>query len=401
MDEYLRKMELNIKLDYIKAFFLSLLFFLPIWYAFETQYASPAALGIIYAISHLLIVFLELPTGASADLIGRKKTIFIGLLIIGIGWIYISQAKSAMWLWIGYFINAVGTALTSGADTALTFDSLKELKRDKGFARVSSKSGVIFRTGMIASTLSGAYLYGINKRLPYLLVGACVFIAALLTLKNTEPKIDTEKFTLRSYTKQTKQGARELFKNEYIRDFSIYYIFVGGITWYFLYFLNQSFATEIGFSDIERGWLFSVILMVAAIINYFLVRSKYLSRNRVYVMFPVMMVLGFLPGFWASKTLAIFCIFLIQFSGSARFSILDQYANEEFESKYRATAVSALNMGVSLFFSILSIIGGRIIGVYGPGLMMSLLGGLTIIIIAPVARVLVSKHKEKAGLSYS
>ena len=368
------------------------MFFIPIWYAFETQYASPATIGAIYAVAHLLTVILELPTGALADLLGRKKTIFLGLILQGLSWIYISQVQNVMWLWTGYFINGVSVALISGADVALTFDSLKELKKEKEYAQFSSKIGIIFRSGLVVATFLGGYLYSLHQRLPYLLVGFSTAIAGLLTIFNTEPNIDTEKFTLKSYIKQTQLGFKELTKNSYIRIFSIYYIFVGGISWYFIYYLGQSFATEIGFTAQERSWIFSGIFMVLAILSYVLMKSGKLTRDRAYLMFPLIMIVGLLPGFWMGKVLSAFCIFLIQFAGANRFSILDQYANQEFESKYKATAVSALNMGVSIVFSIISIIGGRIVNIYGPGLTMSLLGVLTIITTLPITRVLLSKR---------
>ncbi len=371
------------------------MFFLPIWYAFETQYASPALIGTIYAVAHLITVVLELPTGALADLLGRKKTVFLGLLFIGLSWIYISQAKNAMWLWVGYSINGVGNALVSGADVALIFDSLKELGKDKEYAQYMSKAGFIFRGGMVVSTFLGGYFYILHQRLPYFLVGIGAVIAALLTIFNTEPKIDTEKLTLKSYIKQTKLGLRELTKNSYIRDFSIYYLFVGGISWYFIYFLGQSFATEIGFTTRERTWIFSGIYLSMAVLSYLAIRSKLLTRSRVYLMFPTIMILGLLPGFWMGKLLSVLCTFLVLFVGSNRFSILDQYANEEFESQYRATAVSALNMGVSIVFAVISIAAGKIINLYGPGLVMTLLGLLTIITTLPAAKVLLTKHNGK------
>lgn len=395
MTNYLEKMELNITLGYIKAGFLSLMFFIPIWYAFETQYANPALLGTIYAVAHLVTVVLELPTGALADLLGRKKTIFLGLLLTGLSWIYISQMRNVMWLWSGYFINAVGNALVSGADVALIFDSLKELGKDKKYAQYMSKAGLIFRSGMVVSTFLGGYFYILHQRLPYFLVGTGVVVAALLTIFNTEPKIDTEKFTLRLYIKQTKLGLKELTKNSYIRDFTIYYLFVGGISWYFIYFLGQSFATEIGFTVKERSWIFSGIYLLMAIFSYLLIRSKLLTRSRAYLMFPTIMILGLLPGFWMGKLLSVLCIFLVQFAGTNRFSILDQYANEEFESQYRATAISALNMGVSVVFSIISIAAGKIISLSGPGLVMTLIGILTIITTLPTTRVLLAKHNGR------
>ncbi len=396
MTTYQDKMRLNIKLGYLKSVFLSLIFFVTTWYVFETKFVNPAALGTVYALAHLVTVVLELPTGALADLIGRKKTILVGFLFVAAGWFYIAQAQQSIDLWIGYLINGMGNALISGADVALSFDSLKELGLEDEYIKYSAKGGLIWRTGLIIATFFGGYFYGINPRLPYILVGINTVIAAFLTIFNTEPKIDTEKFSLKSYIRQTKLGIKELTKNEYIKDFSIYYVIIASISFYFIYFLSQSFATEIGFTVTQRSWIYAGVFFIVAVVNYLLVHSRLLLRNRVYLMFPIIMTLGLVPGFWVNKLGALFCIFLSNFAGSARFSILDQYTNKEFESKYRATAISALNMIVSIVFSIISISGGKIISLYGsrgPGLMMTLLGLLTLITATPITKILLTKHK--------
>ncbi len=396
MNEYLQKMELNIKIAHVRAFFLSLFFFMPIWYIFETQFVSPDQLSLIYAVTHLVIIFLELPTGAFADLVGRKKSVAIGLFLNGLAWIYISQSKDSGWLWRGYFLTAIGDALVSGADVALNFDSLKELKREKEFARFSSKQSIIFRAGMIMATLAGGYIYEMNKPLPYILVGISTVIGSLLTLFFcTEPKIDTERFNLKSYIKQIKVGVKQLTKNEYMKDFSIYYIFLGGITWYFVYFLNQVFATEIGFTIQERSWLFSSIFLIIAFLLYGATHYTSMKRGKVYIALPALMIIGFLPGYWADKSLAIVSIFLVQFASMARFSILGQYSNQEFESKYRATAISALNMAVSVVFAIIAVIGGKIVTNYGSGMMMTLLGILSFLIMLPVTNTIFKSQSRR------
>ncbi len=392
---YLRKMRQNITLSYYKGFFRHFYLFIPIWYAFETQFASVTTLGFIYAASHGISVLLELPTGALADLIGRKKTVFLGLLLEAIAYFVISQMRSASWLWAGYTIVGISGALVSGADVALQFDSLKELKKEKLYMKISSNIGFIVRGSIIIGILLGGYTYGINQRLPYLIVGLSLLIATFLTLFNTEPKVDSEKFTFKNYLKQTKIGFKELFKNRYIRDFSIFYIFIGGISWYFIYFLNQAYATEVGFNTIERSWLFASAFLLVSIANMWLVRRKKLKRKHVYLLFPALLIFGYLPGYWASKTISIFLIILVQFAGIARFSLLDQYANLEFESKYRATAISSLNMAVSLLFIAITLVGGKIIELYGVGVIMTALGLLALFTTMPTARVLLTTHKNK------
>jgi MFS family permease len=388
---YLSLMKRNISLAYIKTVFLSMLFFIPIWYSFETQFADISVLTVVYALTHIVCILLELPSGALADLIGRKKTIFLGLLIQGFSWFLLSQAKSLTWIWSGYIINAVSNALVSGSDTALHYDSLKELGKEKFYAKFSSNTGLVFRIGMIFSTFIGGLI--IPYKLTYLMVAVSTTVAGLLTFFNTEPNIDSEKFSLESYIQQTKIGIKELFKNEYIKDFSIYYVAVGGITWYYIYFLAQVFASQVGFSPSEKGIIFSFVFIVGALTNIFIVRNKWFTREKVYILFPILMVLGYLPGFWATKTIAIICFFLARIAAVLRFSLLDQYANLEFDSKYRATAISALNMLVSIVFVVLSLLFSLIIGQYGSSLIMTILGILTLIFTVPPARVLLSKHR--------
>jgi len=204
--------------------------------------------------------------------------------------------------------------------------------------------------------------------------------------------IDTEHFTISNYIKQTKIGIKELFKNEYIKYFSIYYSIVGGFTWYFVYFLGQTFASYVGFDPGQKGVIFSAIFLIGALFNIYVVKSKWFTREKVYLLFPILMSLGFLPGFWANKFIAIACVFLVSLSSMLRFSLLNQYANLEFASKYRATAISTLNLLVSLVFVILSFSFSFIVDKYGAGLIMTILGVLTIFTTIPATTVLLKKH---------
>ena len=79
---------------------------MPIWYAFERNFASPATLALIYGVTHLTNILLELPTGALADLLGRKIVVFLGLLIQGGGFILLSQTQTVSWIWIGCKLEA-------------------------------------------------------------------------------------------------------------------------------------------------------------------------------------------------------------------------------------------------------------------------------------------------------
>jgi len=384
----------NILISRLQSFFVSLLFFMPIWYAFERQFASPSTLAAIYAITYLVSVILELPTGALADIFGRKRMVLIGYFIQGASWIFISQSQNMWWLWIGYSIFQIGGTLVSGANTALLYDTMKELKKEQLFSSVQGKNELFYRVGITLAAFAGGYIFLFNKGLPYILVGIATILAGIATWFMVEPHIDSEKFTLKNYIKQTKIGFQELWKTPYTRDLSIYYISVGGITWYYLFFLLIVFMTDVGFTPVERGWISAVNSILVGVIAVIVTRYKLLSRKAAYVYFPVVMCIGFFLAPLLTNWSATISLFLVYLVSITRFAFLDQYTNEEFDSKYRATAISSLNMAISIVYFLLSFLMNPILTRWGSGWVMFALGILTCLTTVPSVIILLEKHSR-------
>ncbi len=390
--DYLNRLRLNLRLGFVRAFLSSIMFFVPIWYEFETWFATGAALATIYSVSHLLTVVLELPSGALADLLGRRKTMVLGSLIWVIGYFLIAQQTGAWMLWLGYLINGIGTALFSGSDVALYYDSLKELNREQEFAQYQALKSLIFRIGLVLGTFFGARVYAVNPRLPYLIYSFLMLISTIVTYFYKEPQIDSEQFTLSNYIWQTKQGIKQLTKSTYIRDFSLYYLGVGAVTWYYIYFLSQPLAIDFGLDAQERSVVFAGIFLVMALINYALSSRPNLKRETVYTMFWLMLLIGFLPAAFVGKYIGIVLLFILQLAAALRWTLLDQYANLEFDSRYRATTVSTLNMGVSLLFAILSLSLSWMVDKYSAAVLASVIGLIVLLIVTPTWLTLIRKH---------
>lgn len=392
---YHKQMDRNIKISYVTSFLESLLFFVPIWYAFETRYVIASVLTILYALAHAVTVILEIPTGALADLIGRKWTIVIGLLIQGSGWILISVIVAPWYLWAGYLINAIGVALVSGADVALRYDSLKELQKENIFAQVSANASFVFRIGLILSVFISGIMFNNIMNLSYLAVGLCLILAAVVSLLFVEPHIDSEKFSLQNYLEQTKKGVKELLKSRFLRWFSIYYIIFGSIGWYFLYFLSQAYATNTGFNLSERANIFAAIYLIIAAFMILLTRIKKIQQTKVLVSLPILLTLGMIPAYWMSKIGAMLVLFVVQFTVVNRWTFLDQYINDEINSSSRATALSTLNMGVSGFYIFISVIMSLFIDKHGSGFVMSSIGIVATIIFIPLTFKLLKIRSTK------
>jgi MFS family permease len=392
---YLDRLERNIKLAYIFKFLVGLVFVIPIWVGFSRRVLNFSQIAFLSSLSFGLVTILELPTGALADLIGRKKTIILGWFLTALANIYVGFADSYLNFLVGEVLFAFGSALVSGSNKALYFDSLKELGRADTFSTFMARSGFVHRVGLALGSLLGGYLYSIWIGLPYLLQGVIRLFSIVLLLMMIEPKIDTEKFSLQAYLRQTKDGFKQLFQSPYMIKLSIFYTLVGGISWSVLFYFSQPFAIDVGFTPIEQSWLFgSIYLLTSALLLFLTSHDQILTRNRVYLGFPILMVVAFLPGYWAGKFIAPILLFFAQFVGSARFAVLDRYTNKEFLSKYRATAISALNMLVSIFYIIVVGVSGRIQDLYSTQLIFTLLGITTLFLVLPSSYSLVLEYKK-------
>jgi len=393
----IKDLQKNIKLFYIINLFIGLVFMVPIWVNFERRIISNSQMAMLEVLGTTMLVVMQLPTGALADLIGRKNTMILGWFISAIGNIGFGLSQSFSPLVLFYVLCNLGAAFVSGADVALLYDTLKEIGREQEFQSITSKKGLFFQISIILATLLGGYFYNINPSLPYIGYSIALLGGIIVAFFLTEPDIDTEKFTLKSYSYKIKDGFKEIFKTKYLKYLSLFYILVGGITWSAQLFFIQVFATDIGFSVIEKSWFFAILRLINSVVFYKVIsRGNLINEKRSFLLFPIMMIMAFLPGAVAGKIFGGALVWLAVFAGTARFIILDKYLNDEFASRHRATALSALGMIVSIIYILLMLLSGPIMQVFSSKAMFSLLGILSIIFVLPLG---IRLRKLKNSLS--
>lgn len=171
---------------------------------------------------------------------------------------------------------------------------------------------------------------------------------------------------------------------------SVFYIAVAGITWTNQLYFNSFMLVELGFSDQVR----SLIGGFQRIFNIFILTSilkndQIFTRVRSILLFPILMTGSFLPGLLYNDWWAVPFVTFALMAGTARWIVLTKYTNEMFESRYRATAISALSMIIGVIYVGITFISGPIIEQAGVRTMYTVLGFLTLGRVAPLAIVLV------------
>jgi len=83
---------------------------------------------ILTASYSLSVALMEIPSGYTADQIGRKKTLVLGCTLAFLGFVLFSLSYSFWWFLIAEVLLGIGNSFISGADSALMYDSLLEVK---------------------------------------------------------------------------------------------------------------------------------------------------------------------------------------------------------------------------------------------------------------------------------
>lgn len=376
----------NKKLVHITQFLSALIFTIPIWIVYYQGKITPSQISFFIAMQYVIQIVLELPTGAIADIIGRRYTVLFGYIAAAISSIVLVSTADFTTIFIATVFAGLSEALISGSLEALLFDSAKEVGQEKEFAKVMADTGFTFQIGLVIAAFSGGFLYQIWTGLPFLLCGVANVFASIVSFYYIEPVIDSEKFTLGNYARQIKTGFREIFKTRDVAIMSLFYILVGGITWTNQMYLKSYMLVELGFNDITRSMIDGSLRLLNIFVLKSLLKNNHIfTPRRSILFFPIIMLVSFLPGIFYSSYFAIPLLMGALMAGTARWIILVPFTNELYDSRYRATAISALSMIIGVIFILITGVAGTVIENYGGVRMMyTLLGVLTLIFIVPL-----------------
>lgn len=363
---------------------------------YQLQYITASQYVFLEGIALAVQLIMELPTGVFADVFGRKLSMAIGYFLDAIAILMLSFSTTFNELFVMSILYGIGQSFVSGAREAMLYDTVKQAGRENEFTKVSSKLSLAFQITLAVATVIGGYFGIIYMRLPLWMWAAAQAVSGIIALKFIEPKIDTQKFEVKQYLLTIQQGAKELVKNTKIKTMSLYYILVGSISWVCMLVFNNTFMVQLGYNSFELGAVQALIRIFNSLILIRLVStSKWFDRKTSILFFPVIMILSLTPGMWLTKWIAVPFIAGSMIASTARWVILQKYVNEEFESKHRATANSALSMAIGIIYIAFTFAAGPIMDNYGgTKTVFTLLGLLSMVTILPLGIHLVKNHSR-------
>jgi len=141
------------------GFLKNLRFFDPFFLLFLVDKGlSFTQIGTLFAVKEILVNLFNIPSGAIADLYGRKKSLSFALLSYVCSFIIFSFAETILPLYLAMFLFGIGDSFRAGTHKAMIFDYLRRMNRLQDKTFVYGYTRAWSQRGSAASVLIGAMI---------------------------------------------------------------------------------------------------------------------------------------------------------------------------------------------------------------------------------------------------
>jgi len=385
----------NIFAIYASELVLGTFFQLPIWIVYQSQFLSFSQIAFYSGVSLAVEVLMQLPTGAFADMYGRKISLSLGNLFLAIPMFLIAFYPSQEIMFTYAILWGLGRAFCMGTSKPMLYETLVKYKKVELYPKILSQSVLFFQLSAAFSIATGGYLYQISNNLPYIISGSASLVGVFSAFLFKEFRDSQNKFIFKSFIETSKNGFKEIFKTKFVTQLTILYALTLGIANTSQQFFAQPYMVEIGMSDIQRSWVAMIIKVLIAYLGMRMINKIRIFNNKYFLLIiPVIMIISLIPaGYVMLPASYLFLIGIAFISGNT-----DLFYSSEIQlhldSKVRSTAVSLQRMIASAFGTAIQWVSAFIIPLSGVGVYYSYLGLFSLFVIMPLALVVVhNKHK--------
>lgn len=391
---------LNVWYFYVFQILRNAVFFLPVIVLFwQDNGLSMTQIMLLQSLYAFTIVILEIPTGYFADIVGRKHSLVLASCFYLVGMLIYSVGEGFFIFLAAELMLAFTSALISGSDVALLFDTLRESNSEEQFKRIWGHSLFLGILGIAVANVLGGFIGAVNMRWTFF--AAVPFAIGMLIIAALIREPRRHKLVIqKGYISELLHVVRSsLITNRRLRWLIIYagivYAFNQAALW-----LYQPYFQISGVDIFYFGLIFASFQIFAAVTAKYAYQLERLLGKR-YSLWSLILLTG------TSYLLMSNFIFLFSFSfaflhqfvrGFSKVVIAD-YVNQLSSSDSRATALSVKNQVGQVFYALLLPMVGYIVDAYSLVDALLSLGivslGVGIVVLVPV--LLHRRHTSTAA----
>lgn len=330
--------------------FSSLVYFhlwMPIWVLFfQHRGMNLTQIGTLDAIGWIVMAIAEVPTGAIADIYGRKTSLALGAVLNAAALIAVTAEVFSPVFLIGYLLWGASFTLFSGADAAFLYDSLAADGQASQYAKITGRKNAIVQASQAFGSLAGAWLAGFDMSLCFSISGALALVAAGVALTFREPPrhdvpAATSAAPAPGYWQTIREAVRIAANRPAVRDQILLGALVPVFNFLLTFILLQPYAAAAGVPVANLG---AVVLAVrGASVLGSMAAHRVSARIGPHVLVPAAVAImvashALLAVSGSPGALALFAV--VSLASALIPPTLSQLLNERIPSAQRATIIS-------------------------------------------------------------
>lgn len=330
---------------------------------------SLVEIGFAETVFHITSLIFEIPSGALADVFGRKTMLIVSSVMRMVGNIIMICSGNLWMVCASLACQAVSYNFLSGSEEALAYDSLKLAGRTDDYEKYASNQMVVYRLCGGVSTLCAGFALRIGHRLAY---GADVLfcvaqIWVLMSLyearvcpadraheahgHNVTDAVKRELVTCfltsLSFLKKEKRAVMFMFCNS----------FVGAVDVLLLFFL-QAKLPKAGMPDWALGFVLFFMEMGGILGAKMILLCKKMRYRRIFAVTALLVLGGVLLEHSGMYIVMAAGGFVAAFSDDALQVRTNTILQDMFPSEQRATLVSIESFTFSMLMIVMSPLAG-------------------------------------------
>ncbi|MBQ3145688.1 MAG: MFS transporter [Clostridia bacterium] len=347
-----------------KMFSWDLIFYYAIAFVFlvQTKGLSVAEVMLTDALYPIFKVILQIPALAVIDKKGKKKSLIIGNLALGLYLILIILSKNIIHVAIAGIISAFAFAIKNVAEPNLLYDSVTQRKGKGMYAKLDELGARnYYYLDGITSIFTG-FLFVVNGYLPIIvsLIFVTISIALTTCFKEIYPinkeKTKTMVARIQEYKEEIKTSFKFIFQSKRLQAIMLFAFVFEGIV-YASYTLREGLLNEMKVG----AQYFAIIISTLTIVSGMFValqdiidkkfKNKALTVMAVVYLFSFILIgicADFINNWWISLILCL-VLFALQYAiQSPHHVLLAKYLKSFASAKMRVKIDSAFNLVKSI-----------------------------------------------------
>ena len=397
------RLKRNVGLDYVHTFLSNMNMQSSIWVLYLAYCGMHLAqIGLLEGIYHATSIVCEIPSGAAADLLGRKRCMILSNICIAVSCVIMLFSKSFGCFAVSFVVQALGNNLNSGSEEALVYDSMKCLGQEEHYMGVYGRLNVLIEVAQGLATVAGGALAEFSYFWCYAASVVIAVLALLPVLWMAEPTqcgeaADTAGEGVEDAAEGTpaQRTIRETVKHHFAVSACILQkdARIGKIIGFYsvvfaahtlLFFYSQQYFADLGYNKVQ----ISVIMLLvggASCLGALVSEKMYRGFGKKCLIPETVIIAGAILCYGAGKAgVAIAALMCAGFANAALYPIQSDSLNALIPSEQRATLSSVDSMCFSIVMIVLFPLAGALADRWGLKTVFLLLGVILLLFLLTV-----------------